>query len=1659
MKIVSKLIFFAILMIALCDLSIAQSKFGNEWINPSKTYLKLKIAQNGVYKVSYEELVSTGFISNRINGADLQLINFGNDQALYISDNDFGPGDHFEFYGEKNTIGLDSLLYVDWKKDLLNPDYSLVNDTNAYFLTLAPEKNNLRYVIKNPNYANTTLSPFPYYLHNEKMVFSSYFFKNVDSGDTRYSYFEPSEGFSKEITNKNILNFTASHVSSTGPQPKISFRTGLNGNYAKLEIFWNGDLKYSLFSEAKKTVQWSAQLQSSDIKNSNTFIIQNSNSTSDQHTLANVTLTYARNFYFDNKGSFDFQMPPQASQRLLEISDFKSGSGASFLYDKINKIRYNTATTGDKIRVIIDGIQDTTSYILVSDVNGYKSVPVALLFKPVTFDDEGQQYIILTNKTLYNSGPNYIQDYADYRASALGGNYKTKIIEIQDIYDHFGNGIDRHFLAVKRFAAFMKSNWKSTEFVFLIGKGIEYPYLRTANDVSNYRDLVFFIPTYGYTGSDNMLFSEGNYPDPHFAIGRLAARSGTDVKNYLEKVKLHDGAPFLPQTIEDKYWMKQVMHLGGGKTDTEQRDIKNGLNNMANILEMPNYGAKVSSYFKKSNDAVQFAVNEEINNLFENGVRIVNFFGHSASSSWDFSIQNPRDFNNYGRYPFINSYGCYSGNLHGITKGISESFVLEKDKGSIAFFASTGSAYVSDLSQYGNDFYKLQLNKNKNKAIGLTIMEIARQLRVSTKNQETLLAQLTLHGDPALKLHIDDAPDYLFNQDVVKTIPSTVQAGIKTFEVVLECRNIGSYVTDSVDIVLYHEQNNGKLIDTIYLREANIANLHPIKISLKNYGSLSVGRHLLRAKIDPKNVITELPNPDAESNNNLNIDNKDGFEFYVVDNVASIVYPPDFAMINTKEHFVLKASTSSAPLVKTDYVFQLDTTAYFNSPLLESGKINSEGGLIVYPPKMSLVANRVYYWRVSPDSLGGQGYKWSQASFAYLPDEEEGWNQSHYFQFAQNSFQDLVISEQTGRRFEFDKEYNNIRIRNKLWDNDDKPGYFYNNVRTFSMNSWDWFDEGVSIIINNPITLWHLLNKAGGSEGSYNPNTKDIRVFSYKTDTPENRKKAVDFIEKELKPGYFLTFFTVQKNEFSKYYPENWAQDSIIYGKSLITVLEKAGAKYVRDLTKKGSVPYVLQLVNIPNGVLFEKCAESINEIIDNTSVYFNNKLNGKLNSSTIGQVKTFKHVKFTVSDSSGIKEGLQINLIGIAGDSTTHLILNLKSGSKLNFDNKKFTQIKLESIMYDSTTRTSPQLNFWRLSYDPLPDAAVSFTKSEPYNTNGSIKQGDKLKVYYDIINTNFVPMDSMLVKYTLTTSSNQSSTTYKRLKPLGANEKISDIAEFTIGTGSLTDVKVNIEINPNQDQPELNTFNNIIFKQFGVEKDITNPLLDVYFDGIKIMDGDIISPKPEIMITLKDDNTLIPITNPEVFEVKLDTGRNQLLEIPMNSPQIKFMPAGQNSPYAKLFYYPELRDGEYTIYVQGKDASGNKSGLNPRAVRFKVIEKQSVSNVLNYPNPFSTSTQFIFTLTGNEIPNIMSITIMTLSGKIVKEITSQELGPLKVGINRTEYKWDGTDDFGSKLANGVYLYKVNVRKSNGDKYDHFSNSKTDGFFKDGFGKLVILR
>ena len=117
-------------------------------------------------------------------------------------------------------------------------------------------------------------------------------------------------------------------------------------------------------------------------------------------------------------------------------------------------------------------------------------------------------------------------------------------------------------------------------------------------------------------------------------------------------------------------------------------------------------------------------------------------------------------------------------------------------------------------------------------------------------------------------------------------------------------------------------------------------------------------------------------------------------------------------------------------------------------------------------------------------------------------------------------------------------------------------------------------------------------------------------------------------------------------------------------------------------------------------------------------------------------------------------------------------------------------------------------------------------------------------------------------------------------------------------------------------------------------------------------------------------------------------------------------------------------------------------------------------ISNMLNYPNPFTTSTAFVFTLTGSEVPQNMKIEIMTITGKIVREITKDELGPLHIGRNITEFKWDGTDQYGQKLGNGIYLYRV-VTNLNGKSLDKYKSSddKTDKYFNKGYGKMYLMR
>ena len=274
-------------------------------------------------------------------------------------------------------------------------------------------------------------------------------------------------------------------------------------------------------------------------------------------------------------------------------------------------------------------------------------------------------------------------------------------------------------------------------------------------------------------------------------------------------------------------------------------------------------------------------------------------------------------------------------------------------------------------------------------------------------------------------------------------------------------------------------------------------------------------------------------------------------------------------------------------------------------------------------------------------------------------------------------------------------------------------------------------------------------------------------------------------------------------------------------------------------------------------------------------------------------------------------------------------------------------------------------------------------------------------------------------------------------------------------------------VEVNPRRpdqsfgyDQLEQYHFNNLASVKFNVSGDGVNPIMDVTFDGVHILDGDIVSAKPFVVIELDDESQFRLLNDTSDYQVFLKAPDSENLKRIWfkNYINMQFYPGEYPDNKARIEWDAEFAvDGVYELWVQGRDQSNNAAGDQYYRISFEVVNEATISNVLNYPNPFSTATHFVFTITGSEQPDYFKIQVMTITGKVVREITMDDLGQMNIGRNVTQYAWDGKDTYGDQLANGVYLYRM-VAKLQGDYIKH-RDSGADKWIESGFGKMMLIR
>ena len=202
----------------------------------------------------------------------------------------------------------------------------------------------------------------------------------------------------------------------------------------------------------------------------------------------------------------------------------------------------------------------------------------------------------------------------------------------------------------------------------------------------------------------------------------------------------------------------------------------------------------------------------------------------------------------------------------------------------------------------------------------------------------------------------------------------------------------------------------------------------------------------------------------------------------------------------------------------------------------------------------------------------------------------------------------------------------------------------------------------------------------------------------------------------------------------------------------------------------------------------------------------------------------------------------------------------------------------------------------------------------------------------------------------------------------------------------------------------------------------DNQGPNINLFMNDNKFVNGGITNENPKIYAEIKDVSGINTIGTGIGHDVVAILDENTSKPIVLND----FYVSDLNTYQSGKIRYPlnELSEGNHKLSLKVWDVQNNSS---TSYVDFVVSSQAdlALNHVLNYPNPFTSKTKFF--IEHNQCCTTLKVLIQiyTISGKVVKTI-NQTIN--NEGFRFDGIEWDGKDEFGDKLARGVYIYKVSV-------------------------------
>ena len=1211
------------------------------------------------------------------------------------------------------------------------------------------------------------------------------------------------------------------------------------------------------------------------------------------------------------------------------------------------------------------------------------------------------------------------------------------------------------------------------------------------------------------TRSPSDIFLSSDWPHDNFvpalATGRVVAITPQEVLDYLNKLKEYE-AQLDPNQLNPEPWHKNMVHLGGGHDPGEIATFRGYLDHYKRRVEHPLLGGNVTTYQRLYNANDPFLAQKNISTEVNAGLALITYFGHGSTTLFDLNLGDINDpttgYANAKKYPVMMYNGCAAGAAFFNARTFATDWLMAPNKGAIGVMAESGYSYADLLNLTQDLTHQLLFNDPAwfGRPIAEVRREVIRRLQPTAEFEpaagnlraaEQLMCTLW-QGDPALRMYAPAKPDLVASNAALALSPIApdvaVTAASSKFTLSVGVSNPLRITRDSVEIrvtrtyptatglarevYVFNNHNGLKPFPQAFQRDTTYT------ITLTNPTSDFSGDNKFTVELDYRNKLDELD----ETNNTATL------TYSFLKRGLTLLTPTEFAIITSnKPRLVAQSNDPNGPV--RSYEFQIDSVATFNSPgALQSGTV-SAGVIAAWTPPRALTAkadSTVWYWRVRfatavpPEDAG-----WQVGSFRVIPSAlSGGWSQSHNGQFNRDQLQGVAVAAPSNR-WSFAARQQALTLRTAGGGRPDSnytffvTGYGINTgTATADVQSCGVGSPNLLLAVFDPLTLKQIAVSGAYSVcGPANQPfyhfatdpTKGVDTLDNLNNSAARRAQLLDFLGK-VPDGAYVAL--VSENRL-RYADPNLAatlrQVASLLGSKVVTTL-KNGDPWALVAQKKTSGSVLLAETGPDATAGTPTYSQSITL---NASLSAPSK-EGNITSTLIGPAVKWQTL-FDVIKPETPTASYTLALVGLdANNKATVLQADIKAKNVdlTGYSATTYPYMQLQLALRDSVNRVPPQLKQWLITYKGRPEGVVrrdlvaaAVYDSVRLKTQATTGTGFlKFPVKFENISQEAFASRLQTQVQLVNAATNLPVKTLPLLT--ATRDLLPGDSALTVNVsldmrGLFGKFYVRVVVNP-QLQPELYYFNNELrTATFTVRDNNLPPTLDVAVDGRHILDGELVAPRPVVTIQLKDEDKLRLITDASYFTVFLQKDGAAAVPVNVNGPEMHFTVDNSSGSLAKLEYQPGLSaplpDGTYTLSVQGRDPANAIAGTVNYQVKFTVVNASQISNVYPYPNPVTSKAKFVFTVTGAELPRNMKIQIMTLTGRVVREIFMNELGPLHIGNNVTDYAWDGTDQYGDRLANGTYLYRVAIDDPNGE-FKKFTTAG-DQAFKNDWGKLVLLR